>query len=60
LGWQAQTGRAYQVEYSPDILAWFAAPGGEVVASGLSANWTDTGASNAPVRFYRVFQLGSP
>jgi hypothetical protein len=59
LAWLAQVGRAYQVEYSPDLLAWFTPPTGAVVASGPTASWTDTNAL-VSTRFYRVFQLGSP
>ncbi len=32
LTWKAQAGGAYQVEYSPDLITWFASPTGEVVA----------------------------
>jgi hypothetical protein len=67
LTWQAQTGRTYQVEYSPDLMAWFASPTGEVVAAGPTASWTDSGPPATPAlpftttaRFYRVFQFGSP
>jgi hypothetical protein len=67
LAWPAQTGRTYQVEYSPDLQTWFASPTGEVVAAGSVANWTDNGPPataslpfGANERFYRVFQFGSP
>jgi hypothetical protein len=67
LAWQAQTGRTYQVEYSPDLITWFASPTGEVVAAGPAASWTDSGPPattalplSASARFYRVFQFGSP
>jgi hypothetical protein len=67
LAWPAQAGRTYQVEYSSDLLAWFAAPTGDVVASDSAASWTDTGPPgtsalpfNTTARFYRVFQFGSP
>jgi hypothetical protein len=59
LSWPAQTGRTYQVEYSPDLITWFASPTGEVVAAGPTASWTDSGPP-ADARFYRVFQFGSP
>ena len=67
LAWQAQTGRTYQVEYSPDLITWFASPTGEVVAAGPAASWTDSGPPatttlpfTTSARFYRVFQFGSP
>jgi len=67
LTWDAPTGRAYQVEYSPDLNAWFASPTGESVAEGPIATWTDGGPPATstppfavPQRFYRVFQFGSP
>jgi hypothetical protein len=67
ISWQAQTNRTYQVEYSPDLLTWFASPTGEVVATNSVASWTDNGppaTSMLPFgtnsRFYRVFEFGSP
>lgn len=67
LTWPAQTGGAYQVEYSPDLLKWFASPTGEVMANGSTATWTDTGSpateslpSSVAQRYYRVFQFGFP
>ncbi len=67
LVWNASPGRTYQVEYSTNLNAWFASPTGEVLASGPTAAWTDTGplSTNAkpftvPKRFYRVFQFGTP
>ncbi len=67
LTWNAQAGRTYQVEYSPDLSTWFASPNGEVTASGSSASWTDSGPPNTaavpfsmPQRFYRVMQFGTP
>ncbi len=67
LTWGAQAGGTYQVEYSPDLVTWFASPTGEVVASGPTASWTDSGppaTTNLPFsvtqRFYRVFQFGFP
>jgi len=67
LSWDAQAGRTYQVEYSPDLSAWFASPTGELIASGATASWTDIGppaTASTPFsvakRFYRVFQWGSP
>jgi hypothetical protein len=67
LTWAAQSGRTYQVEYSPDLVTWFASPTGEIIASGSTASWTDGGPPgtaslpfNLTERFYRVFQYGSP
>jgi hypothetical protein len=67
LTWEAQAGATYQVEYSPDLVTWFASPTGEVVATGATATWTDSGSPattalpfSVPQRFYRVFQFGSP
>ena len=65
LSWNAQAGRTYQVEYSSDLVTWFASPNGEVMAAGSTASWTDGGppaTASAPFgvtqRFYRVFQYG--
>lgn len=67
LTWDALAGRTYQVEYSPDLSAWFASPSGLLIAPGTNANWTDPGPPatptmpfTAPQRFYRVFQFGNP
>ena len=67
LTWNSQAGRTYQVEYSPDLNSWFASPTGELIATGTTASWTDSGPPatlitplSAPKRFYRVFQFGSP
>jgi hypothetical protein len=67
LTWDASAGRTYQVEYSPDLITWFASPTGEVIATGPTASWTDSGPLDTapmpftvPQRFYRVFQFGSP
>jgi hypothetical protein len=67
LTWPAQAGGTYQVEYSPDLVTWFASPTGEIVASGATASWTDSGPPattalpfTASARFYRVFQFGFP
>jgi hypothetical protein len=64
LSWDSQAGRSYQVEYSPNLIIWFASPTGQVVASGPTATWTDSGppaTTTAPFgvakRFYRVFQF---
>jgi hypothetical protein len=67
LAWDASAGRTYQVEYSPDLVSWFASPTGEVIATGPTASWTDSGPPDTAAmpfavsqRFYRVFQFGSP
>jgi hypothetical protein len=67
LTWGAQAGRTYQVEYSPDLVTWFASPTGEVIANSSTATWTDSGPPatltapfGATQRFYRVFQFGLP
>jgi hypothetical protein len=67
LAWDASVGRTYQVEYSPDLITWFASPTGEVIATGPTASWTDGGPPDTaalpftvPQRFYHVFQFGSP
>ena len=65
LTWPATTGRAYQVEYSPDLVNWFISPGGKVAATNATASWMDVGAPGTPSapftasqRFYRVFRFG--
>ncbi len=67
LAWDSAAGVTYQVEYSPDLSAWFASPTGELVANGPTVSWTDSGppGTAAPPfsvsqRFYRVFQFGYP
>jgi hypothetical protein len=67
LTWAAQAGGAYQVEYSPDLVTWFASPTGEVVATNSTASWTDSGLPattalpfSVTQRYYRVFQFGFP
>jgi len=67
LTWAAKSGRTYQVEYSPDLITWFASPTGEVLATGATASWIDSGPPATTAlpfsdtgRFYRVFQFGSP
>jgi hypothetical protein len=67
LTWAASAGITYQVEYSPDLVTWFASPSGEVTATGSTASWTDSGPPGTTAlpfsdteRFYRVFQFGSP
>jgi hypothetical protein len=67
LTWAASAGTTYQVEYSPDLVTWFASPSGEVIATGPTASWTDSGPPGTTTlpfsdteRFYRVFQFGSP
>jgi hypothetical protein len=67
LTWPATSGRTYQVEYSTNLINWFASPTGEVTATNSAASWTDSGppdTSSVPFsdteKFYRVFQFGSP
>ena len=67
LAWDAQAGRSYQVEYSPNLETWFASQTGELTAAGSTATWTDVGPPATPAlpfavpqRFYRVFQFGTP
>jgi len=67
LTWAASAGITYQVEYSPDLVTWFASPSGEVTATGSTASWTDSGPPGTTAlpfsdteRFYRVFKFGSP
>jgi hypothetical protein len=67
LSWDAQADRDYQVEYSPDLAAWFASPIDPSLADTPPATWTDAGPPastsppwNTPQRFYRVFQFGDP
>ncbi|RPJ33924.1 MAG: Tat pathway signal protein [Planctomycetaceae bacterium] len=67
LNWEALAGRTYQVEYSPDLAAWFESPTGQVTATNSAAGWLDNGppaTSALPFsvahRFYRVYQFGPP
>lgn len=67
LTWAASAGTTYQVEYSPDLVTWFASPTGEVIATNSTASWTDSGPPGTTAlpfsdatRYYRVFQFGSP
>ena len=67
LSWDAPTGRIYQVEYSADLVTWFASPTGEITSPGPTASWTDSGPPGSPTlpftasqRFYRVFRFGVP
>ncbi len=67
LAWNALAGRAYQVEYSPDLTVWLLSPTGQIVAPNSVADWTDGGPpatatlpSSVAKRFYRVFQFGLP
>ena len=67
LTWNASAGRTYQVEYSTDLVSWFASPTGEVIAPSSTASWTDSGPPDTaalpfsvPQKFYRVFQFGFP
>ncbi len=67
LFWSGPAGRMYQVEYSTDLASWFAARTGDLIASGPTISWTDSGppgTASLPFqtrqRFYRISQLGSP
>jgi hypothetical protein len=67
LNWPAEAGRQYQVEYSADLLRWLASPTGWITAGATTASWDDAGPPGtdappaiAPMRYYRVFRLGSP
>ena len=67
LSWNAPAGSYYQVEYSPQLLTWAAAPGFVLATNTGIFNWLDTGPpatvsapASAPQRFYRVFEVGSP
>lgn len=67
LSWAASSNTTYQVEYSTNLLNWYASPSGEVTATSTNASWTDSGPPGTPTlpfsdteRFYRVFQFGSP
>jgi hypothetical protein len=67
LSWIASSNRYYQVEYTPNLLSWFASSGFVQATNDGTFNWLDTGPPvtvslpyTAPERFYRVFQLGSP
>ena len=67
ISWDAAAGHTYQVEYSTDLVSWFASPTGEVIATGPTASWTDGGPPDTTAlpfavsrRFYRVFQFGTP
>jgi hypothetical protein len=65
LSWTAFAGRDYQIEYSPDLLAWMVSPGFVHAASSGAINWQDSGPPDTvsapaatPQRFYRVYQIG--
>jgi hypothetical protein len=67
LTWAATSNRTYQVEYSTNLISWFASPTGELTATNSTASWTDSGPPGTltvpfsdTARFYRVFQFGSP
>jgi len=67
LTWPSVSPRAYQVEYSPDLMDWLISPMGFLVASGISLTWTDAGPPATDLspaqtdrRFYRVFEFGGP
>ena len=67
LTWNAVAGRTYELEFSPDLAAWFQVPTGEILATGPTATWTDNGPPGTPAppfavpqRYYRSYQLGLP
>jgi hypothetical protein len=67
LAWDALAGRTYQVEYSPTLTTWYSSVASELVATGSTAIWVDSGPpatasspSSVSQRFYRVYQLGTP
>lgn len=59
LSWTATAGRSYQVEHSPELATWAAAPGFVQATNTGTFTWLDA-ETNATQRFYRVFQLGTP
>lgn len=66
LTWNATSNRTYQVEYSPNLAAWFGSPN-SVAGQEPIAAWADSGPPSTSVppftvsqRFYRVYQFGSP
>jgi len=65
LSWNASADHFYQVEYSPDLLNWAAAPGLVQATNSGTFNWLDGGPpatisppATAASRFYRVFDAG--
>jgi len=67
LTWNANLGRVYQIEYSPDLQTWFYSPTGEVTATNTTLAWLDTGPPgtvsppwNGAQRYYRVLKYGPP
>ena len=68
ISWNAPTGGTFQVEYSPDLSAWFESPTGEVQTNnGGTLQWLDAGPPSTlsppaatPERLFRVFQFGPP
>jgi hypothetical protein len=65
LSWGASARQSYQIEYSPDLLTWMAAPGFVHATNSGACNWRDSGPpatvsapGAVPQRFYRVFQIG--
>jgi hypothetical protein len=67
LAWDATLGQTYQVEFSPNLETWFFSPTGQLTAPGSLAAWVDSGPPatpspplSVPLRFYRVYQFGSP
>jgi len=69
LKWPAPANASFQVEFSPDLDAWFVSPTGFFLNTNTPTllSWTDTGPpatdaspASAPQRFYRVLQVGAP
>jgi hypothetical protein len=51
---QGEAGRQYRVEFSDSLTQGTWQPLSTVTLSGPTGEWQDPGASNAPMRFYRV------
>ena len=69
LDWPAPANASFQVEYSPDLNAWFVSPTGFLLNTNATTllSWmdagppaTDSSPASAPQRFYRVLQVGNP
>ncbi len=67
VSWDTVAGKAYQVEFSPDLDRWYASPTGNLEAAGSPLTWLDLGPpatdadpATTAERFYRVFQFGAP
>jgi hypothetical protein len=57
LRWEAQAGRRYTVEWSPDLEDWRAAASG-ILVGGAQGLWNAAVPTGS--RFYRVFQEAPP